>query len=455
MKGISEWIWLIGGIMAAAIVFTIAVTLIQNTMNATIEKTSIQGYEEVVNTINDLCWKFEGNIRNYDFQLGETIEGVYATSDVKKIYESKELTKNIIDGEKSFGENLCIKVKGKRIRCEKLDCNATFPFVGSVPEKFSLSLLVNKLSGKGRIFDYYISFVRNVSTSGVEVFLGAVPVTTSTSTTSSSTVSATSTTSGQPPTPGSLVKLVDSNDMYNNIQQLAQQPRPYGSSWNSQTADYIKNKLESYGLDNVKFEDFSNGRNVVGEIGSGSNVIVVTGGHRDSVPNCLGAVDNAAGAATVMEAARVLAGYKDYIKTYKLRFVLFDNEENGLYGSIAYVNAHGSEVQRMINFDCIGETGNSGFDVYRTATDLSNSADRACSSLGLNCRKLGQGPCYSDHCSFGQKGIGYLWLTNYGSVCGTCYHCQQCQDDMDQIDRTRLEWAGKFAVYVLSDLYLK
>jgi hypothetical protein len=254
------------------------------------------------------------------------------------------------------------------------------------------------------------------------------------------------------------VQKVNKDEIRNNVAYLSQQSRVYRSGWNKDTATWIKSKLESYGLENVHFEDFDggNGRNVVGEIGSGSNVIVVTGGHRDSVGNCPGAVDNAAGTSVVMEIARVLATCKNEIKSYKIRFVLFDGEEQGLLGSKAYVNAHSTEnIQRMLNFDCLGLVRSQGLTLFRTANDLSTSADKACQYLGLTCDKRGQAPCNSDHCPFASKGMGYLFAINYGATCGTCYHCQSCIDDMSQIDSTRLEWSAKFGTYVITDLYVK
>lgn len=164
--------------MVAVIMFTISVMMIQSTINASIEKTSIEGFGEVVSRINFLCWSFEGNTREYDLKLGETIEGIYATADTHKEYASGELTGEIIAEENSFGDNLCIKIQNKMQTCEKLDCNATFPVVGSVPEKFSLSLLINQLTGRGKIFEYSLKFLRSTGKSGVEVFLGAFPATT-------------------------------------------------------------------------------------------------------------------------------------------------------------------------------------------------------------------------------------------------------------------------------------
>ncbi len=67
-----------------------------------------------------------------------------------------------------------------------------------------------------------------------------------------------------------------------------------------------------------------------------------------------GADDNGTGVATVLEAARVLAGVEF---AFDLHFVFFDAEEQGLYGSRAYVEsavARGDTIYGVVNVDMIG-----------------------------------------------------------------------------------------------------
>jgi hypothetical protein len=73
--------------------------------------------------------------------------------------------------------------------------------------------------------------------------------------------------------------------------------------------------------------------------------VVVLGAHLDSWDLGTGATDNATGAAAVLEAARLLAasGARPH---RSIRFVLFSGEEQGLFGSIAYVKKHRDELPR-------------------------------------------------------------------------------------------------------------
>lgn len=89
--------------------------------------------------------------------------------------------------------------------------------------------------------------------------------------------------------------------------------------------------------------------NVVGEI-TGSetpNEIVVVGAHLDSNDLGPGALDNAAGSAAVLETARAIKALG--LKPRRtIRFVLFTGEEEGMVGSIAYVERHREEMDRTV-----------------------------------------------------------------------------------------------------------
>ncbi|MBL7816248.1 MAG: M20/M25/M40 family metallo-hydrolase [Saprospiraceae bacterium] len=76
--------------------------------------------------------------------------------------------------------------------------------------------------------------------------------------------------------------------------------------------------------------------------------VVMFGAHLDSWQSATGATDNAAGSAVMMEAARIL---NELIKETgvkprrTLRLALWTGEEQGLLGSMAYVNQHFAEIK--------------------------------------------------------------------------------------------------------------
>jgi len=74
--------------------------------------------------------------------------------------------------------------------------------------------------------------------------------------------------------------------------------------------------------------------------------MVIVGGHLDAWDGGSGATDNAAGVASVMDAARILAA-SGVAPRRTIRFVLWSGEEQGLLGSTAYVHAHRAELARI------------------------------------------------------------------------------------------------------------
>ncbi len=81
--------------------------------------------------------------------------------------------------------------------------------------------------------------------------------------------------------------------------------------------------------------------NVIGEIPGTTkpDEVVMLGGHFDSWQGGTGATDNGTGSSVAMEAVRILATlHKPMART--VRVALWGGEEEGVYGSIAYVQQH-------------------------------------------------------------------------------------------------------------------
>ena len=95
-------------------------------------------------------------------------------------------------------------------------------------------------------------------------------------------------------------------------------------------------------------------RNVIGEVsGEIGDEEILVGAHYDSVRSVLGAHDNAAGVANVLELARVFAGEK---LTRTIKFAAFGSEELGLRGSLHFAEneENVNSLRFYLNFDVHG-----------------------------------------------------------------------------------------------------
>ena len=91
------------------------------------------------------------------------------------------------------------------------------------------------------------------------------------------------------------------------------------------------------------------GANVVAEIRGSERPqeVVILGAHLDTWDLGTGCLDNGVNVAVVIEAARAIAASGKRPKR-TIRFVLFDGEESGLFGSRAYVRRHRDELDSVV-----------------------------------------------------------------------------------------------------------
>ncbi len=118
-----------------------------------------------------------------------------------------------------------------------------------------------------------------------------------------------------------------------------------------------------------------------------SEDLIIVGAHHDTVYHAQGAVDDTSGTATVLEMARQIAMVANESGTpeYTIRFCTWGGEEEGLWGSKAYVGANANELARnlrlYINLDMnhvdidIANRGNSLRFFSNSAKDINAMKD--------------------------------------------------------------------------------
>ena len=135
---------------------------------------------------------------------------------------------------------------------------------------------------------------------------------------------------------------------------------------------WIRNQFLDMGLADVRTDTFDIGfglqqHNIIATIPGllDTSVVYIVGGHYDSYSpdvynQAPGADDNASGTVAALEMARVLAQPGNR-PNCTVRFIAFDAEEYGLYGSEYYAQqalTEGMNIGCMLNYDMIGYKGN-------------------------------------------------------------------------------------------------
>lgn len=94
-------------------------------------------------------------------------------------------------------------------------------------------------------------------------------------------------------------------------------------------------------IQNKEYSEGATAFNAIGEIPGGDkkDEVVMLGGHYDSWHDATGATDNGIGSSMMLEAVRILATL--HVKPRRtIRIALWSGEEEGLLGSLAYVQQH-------------------------------------------------------------------------------------------------------------------
>jgi hypothetical protein len=195
---------------------------------------------------------------------------------------------------------------------------------------------------------------------------------------------------------------------------------------NDKSAEFIKWKFESYGLQ-TSLQSFSTtGKNVIG-IKTGTqypNKKYIICAHFDDMPSgslAPGADDNASGTAGVIEAARI---FSQYSFPFTLVFAAWDEEEQGLVGSAYYANQasiNGDSILGVFNMDMIAYDSNNdnvcevhtkpvanSMTLYNKMIELNQTYN-----IGLVTNTVNPGSGASDHASFWSKNFSAILLIEH------------------------------------------
>ena len=173
-------------------------------------------------------------------------------------------------------------------------------------------------------------------------------------------------------TVATLVHLVDTAQVRTRIEALQSFGTRFLDAANHDSVvGWIRNQFLDMGIADVRTDTFDIGfglqqHNIIATIPGlfDTTIVYIVGGHFDSYSGnpelAPGADDNASGTVAAMEMARVLSMPGNQ-PNCTVRFIAFDAEEYGLYGSEYYAQqalTEGMNIGCMLNYDMIGYKGN-------------------------------------------------------------------------------------------------
>jgi|SoiMethySBSTD1v2_1073268.scaffolds.fasta_scaffold13101_2 leucyl aminopeptidase len=201
----------------------------------------------------------------------------------------------------------------------------------------------------------------------------------------------------------------------------------FSGAANAKAYDFLKQQVQAWNFTGTRFEEdpFTTGipgKNIIITIpGTSANEVLFTA-HFDSIwqsgsstTSAPGANDNGTGSSTLLEAARILRQYR-FTRTIKL--IWFTGEEQGLFGSAAYVADHSMfNVVGVLNLDMFGYDANNDkcFEIHAgtlpASIDVANCMNASITSYATGLTRdflTTTATNRSDHASFWNAGVGAI-----------------------------------------------
>ena len=183
--------------------------------------------------------------------------------------------------------------------------------------------------------------------------------------------------------------------------------------WAKDATELVRNHAEVLHLELREKEKMNKSRNVVATIkgteDNGESIVITA--HYDSVRIGTGSWDNATGSATIMYI------YQHFLKNppkRTLRFVWCGSEEQGLFGSKAYVEQHpdlvANEIKMCFNFDMCGTVLGPNSVFVTGGENLKAFAEQYNREIGKSVA-IRHGVHSSDSSPFADKGVPSLGLS--------------------------------------------
>lgn len=214
--------------------------------------------------------------------------------------------------------------------------------------------------------------------------------------------------------------------------------------WASEATDIVRDGATTIHLELQQTEMENTSRDVLAVIPGTvyPNESIVITAHYDSVLVGTGSWDNATGSATIMYL------YRHFLKNppkRTLRFVWCGSEEQGLYGSKAYVAQNTELVEKEIkfcfNFDMCGTVLGPNMVMVTGGDDLKHYVEAYCREVGMSAN-IGVHVHSSDSAPFCDKGVPAIGLSR--GTRSADIHTRY--DLMFPLSAEQLEKDGQFAL---------
>jgi len=201
MKGVANWIIVIGSVIIGMTIFVIGISLFVKQIRTTQRQIILEEIQDFHDKLESTCDMGKGSRYYYNLVIPDNVRAVYAAENDHESPPDK-VSVLISDFEASVGDYLCIQFFDDNLPiCQELSCLTNFTYIGSPSLKSNLQTLLARLRSDYPVFEYSVEIEKSD-----EYFLnvisemGTLYVTTTTTSTTTVTQTTTSTTTTIYPT---------------------------------------------------------------------------------------------------------------------------------------------------------------------------------------------------------------------------------------------------------------
>jgi len=165
---VSSWIWIIGGVVVAAIVIIMGVSMMMRLQQNNQKVFAMDTYNNFVARVSTVCSQSTGNVDYYSLALPDVVKAMY----VAKYSNEKppdKVSVNITNLDTAQGKFICMQFFDENVpRCSKINCLVNMTYVGTPLRKNSLADMMARLTGKSPMYGYTLTILK-ISTDNVTI----------------------------------------------------------------------------------------------------------------------------------------------------------------------------------------------------------------------------------------------------------------------------------------------
>jgi len=165
----ATWFYVVGGVVIGLLVFTIAYQLISVSIIQAQKQAALSSFNNFHSKVETVCLGEINNSMLTKLKIPTQVRVVYVTNDTVKPQD--KVIDNITDEDTNKDRNLCMQFfdESETLRCKKLTCNTTLPYMGILPESMDIEVYVRRILGQAPVKEYSLIIMK---TKGDEVEVG-------------------------------------------------------------------------------------------------------------------------------------------------------------------------------------------------------------------------------------------------------------------------------------------